>query len=140
MYNTFNISIQAINFFALPDGEYPTRFITNWNQAAYDENPTISAANTWIDDDLLLIDESEMFTSDDIVNITIPASFFNGSRVLKIRQVITSDSGASAGPEILQSGGSATITSNESSTYDWTNRITAVEGSVELTISWVGNF
>ena len=137
---TFNISIQALNFFALPDGEYPTRFITNWNQAAYDANSSPSAADTWIDDDLLLIQESEMFTSDDIVNITVPASFFNGSRVLKIRQVITQQSGASAGPEILQSGGSATITSNESSTYDWTNRITAVEGSVELTISWVGNF
>ena len=92
----------------------------------------------------MLIDESEMFTSDDTVNITVPASFFNGSRELKIRQVIDFRSGASAGPEVIQYGsageGSATIINEESSIYDWTNRITEVDSSVDLTISWVGNF
>ena len=88
----------------------------------------------------MLIDASEMFTVGDTVNITVPALFFNGGRQLKIRQVIAAQSGASSGPEIIQSGGSATISSNESSTYDWINRITAVNGSLNITLNWVGGF
>ena len=119
---------------------YPTRFITNWNQDAYEANSSPSAADTWTDDGLMSISVNNMFTVGDTIDITIPGVFFNGSRQLKIRQVVSPNSGASAGPEISQSGGSATIYNDETSTYDWINRVTNIQSSLNVVLSWTGNF
>ena len=135
----FNISISSVSYMGL-DQQYPTRFITNWNQAAYEADSSPTAADTWTDDSLMDINESFMFTVGDTINITIPAVFFNGSRQLKIRQTISPSSGASAGPDVFQSGGSATIYSDETSTFDWINRIPNVQSSLNITLNWVGGF
>ena len=135
----FNISISSVSYMGF-DQQYPTRFISNWNQAAYEADSSPTAADTWTDDSLMDINESFMFTGGDTINITIPAVFFNGARQLKIRQTISPSSGASAGPDVFQSGGSATIYSDETSTFDWINRIPNVQSSLNKTLNWVGGF
>ena len=90
----------TINSFPVFNNEnsYPTKFITNWNQAAYDENSSITAADTWLlDDSILEIPFTSMSDSDELQIPPIPPAFFNGERELKIEQAISFRSEADEG-------------------------------------------
>ena len=118
---------------------YPTKFITNWDQSAYNANSSLSAADTWLNDDLLEVEFADM--SDSTFQIAIPATFFNGSRQIKIIQQIAPQSDANAGFELFYTGASdPTLYSNELGTFKWRHRIVDMDSSSTISLSWVGGF
>ncbi|OUX53297.1 MAG: hypothetical protein CBE47_03590 [Pelagibacteraceae bacterium TMED287] len=121
---------------------YPTRFITNWNQAAYDENSSLSAADTWLlDDSILEIPFTDMSDSDELQIPSIPSAFFNGERELKIVQEILDRSGADEGTELFFSGTSdPTVITEEISTFKYTHRVVDMDSSATINLNWVGGF
>ena len=114
----------------------PGRWTTNWDQAAYEANPGIANADTWIDDSR--IDSAP--TSSDIENatITVPDQFFNGTRELIIRVGIAPSSGAD-GPNPLITGASDVgLNIEEISAFQYNLKITGVSNSFNIALDWNG--
>ena len=146
----FTIGVQTTQYMLslLPEDTF---FITNWNQAAYNANSDISAADTWIDDSLMNVGMDAWFNSsnNNFLSITLPSSFFNGQRELKIRQKIFADVGGSEfdlGPDVFFSpnlptgGGYATTEQTDGVTaFDWTTRIANLTQNVTISLNWAGN-
>lgn len=131
----------TINSFPVFNNEnsYPTKFITNWDQDAYDENSTLNAADTWLNDELLETTFANM--SEESLQISIPPAFFNGSRELKIIQQIPPQSEADQGTELFFSGTSdPTVYTNEISTFRYRHRIVDMDSSATINLNWVGGF
>jgi hypothetical protein len=122
-----------------PPTTHPTKFITNWDQDAYNANSSLSAADTWLNDDLLEVNFADML--EDTLNIDIPATFFNGSRQIKIIQQIAPQSGADEGTDLFYAGASDPILyTNEISTFRYRHRIVNMDSSSTITLNWVGGF
>ena len=129
--NSFSVLNNNVN--------YPTRFITNWDQDAYDANSTLNAADTWLNDELLETTFANM--SEETFETSIPPAFFNGSRQLKIRQVIAPQSGADQGIELFFTGTNDPIVySDEQSTFDYIHRVVNMDSSAVINLNWIGGF
>ncbi len=136
----FTLTLNPSLFLNDDDGvTYPTKFITNWDQDAYNANSSLSAADTWLNDDLLEVNSADML--EDTLNIDIPATFFNGSRQIKIIQQIAAQSGANEGTDLFYAGASDPILyTDEIATFKYRHRIVDMDSSSTITLNWVGGF
>ena len=118
---------------------YPIKWVSNWNQAAYEADSSIGNIENWTDDDQLDTTFSNM--NEDSATITIPYNWFNGLRELKIRQQIAPQSTADQGPENSFTGGADIgFSEEEISTFRYDTVITGTDRSFNLTLSYVGGF
>lgn len=118
---------------------YPIKWVSNWNQAAYEADSSIGNIENWTDDNQLDTTFSNM--NEDSSTITIPYNWFNGNRELKIRQQIAPQSTADQGPENSFTGGADIgFSEEEISTFRYDTVITGTDRSFNLTLSYVGGF
>ena len=134
----FTLTLSPTLVYNLNDGNsYPTKFITNWDQAAYNENSSLSAADTWINDDLLEVDFDDML--EETLQISIPPIFFNGQREFKIITAISPNSDAVGGSELSFSGTSDPVLyTTMLTTYSHRHRIVNMDSSANINLSYVG--
>ena len=121
---------------------YPTKWVTNWDQAAYEANPSMENIENWTDDSLLDTSFSNM--NEENSTITIPSGWFNGIHELIIRQQIAPQSEANSGTDNLFQQSHITIpfdlnfNSEELGTFNHQTRITNVSQGFTITLNWAG--